>query len=141
MLLLNILILVNFLIIIPLFIHNKNAPEHSNEQQLNLNQEQILSFKIFADEHHEEILALNKKQEKLIPSYFATLFEQSSASNRDSLATEIQSIESQKLKVTYEHFEDIKSILNPEQEKDFPEFVEGSLLRIMGKNHRPLKRK
>lgn len=141
LLILNVLVLFNFLVIIPLYLHPKNPPKVNTEKLLKLNQEQTASFEKFANLHHQQIMRLNDDQKSLIPIYFSTLYQPNSPTNRDSLASRIQSIESQKLEVTYKHFEDIKSILNPDQIKDFPQLVESSLFRVLAKNQAPKGRK
>lgn len=141
LLILNVLVILNFLVIMPMFIHGKKAPRPHTESILDLDQEQTAKFKEFAKEHHNEIKSLNTDHKAILPSYFASLVEEPSGIDRDSLVANLQHIERQKLEVTYKHFQDIKSILTQEQLDAFPEFVEQSIFRVLGNKNGKKRRK
>lgn len=120
----------------PMFVHGKKAPRPQTESILDLDQEQTAKFKELAKAHHNEIKSLNLEHRLFMSTYFASLGEQTSEFERDSLVANLQHVERQKLEVTYKHFEDIKSILTKQQLEDFPIFVEQSLFRVLGRTNR-----
>ena len=96
-------------------------PSHPNEdrfrqtvkEELNLNSSQEKLFLKSAEKHSEQINALNNQQKELWIAYFNTLKTTSTSTKKDSISLELQQIELQKVKLTYLHFEEVKSFLNP----------------------------
>ncbi len=81
---------------------------------LHLNSEQKDKFKKYADTHHEKMDAIQQKQRVLTEKYFNN--------PTDSLKQEIKVLELEKISLTNAHFQDIKSILEPNQLSYFDDF-------------------
>lgn len=116
-------------------------PSHPNEDrfrktvkvELNLNSSQEKLFLKSAEKHSERITALNNQQKKLWIAYFNTLKTPAPSAKKDSISMDLQRIELQKIKVTYQHFEEVKSFLNPSQMDGFEIFIDRLLERITKK--------
>lgn len=93
-------------------------------------EEQEVSFKLFADKHHKKMQAIREEQNKLVPRYFEDLVQNVSDSKKEETLIKFKELEQEKLEVTYQHFEEIKGMLNKEQEPHFQEFMHRVLKRI-----------
>ena len=113
--------------------HKKHRPKKVRATEImNLDKGQNEKFFKLADTHMTEMKALEKSQRELLATYFENIMQRSdNTKNQDSLLQKVQIIEKEKVKSTYQHFEDIKSILRPEQLDDFKKFVEQALGRIL----------
>lgn len=145
LILLNIAMIVFFIFTKPK--HEPRPPRESNDFQaeieriLDLSSQQRSEFKGLADDHNLKIKSINEQQQKLLPSYFETLTRPSDQTNKDSILSRYQQLERQKLEVTYQHFQDIKSMLNDEQIPQFKEFMKILIDRITGSgNSKPTPR-
>ena len=103
-----------------------------------LDKQQDKSFLSLAKQHKEEMIDLNRQQRALLLPYFNRIIDPSIKINSDSLLTQVQALEQKKIESTYLHFQDIKTILRPEQYPDFEKFVEQAIGRILlGQEKRP----
>lgn len=117
-------------------------PSHPNEdrfrktvkEKLNLNSSQEKLFLKSAEKHTERITALNNQQKELWIAYFNTLKTPAPSAKKDSISMDLQRIELQKIKVTYQHFEEVKSFLKPSQMDGFEIFLDRLLERITKKD-------
>lgn len=103
------------------------------KEELNLNSSQEKLFLKSAEKHEESISTLNNQQKELWIAYFNTLKTTANYKEKDSILTELQQIELQKIKVTYQHFEEVKSFLNQNQMEGFEIFLDRILERITKK--------
>lgn len=90
---------------------------------LNLSEIQREQFYKLSEKHAAEIEALNKKEKTLTTEYF---------DNPTELGLQaILKIQSQKIKVTQEHFNEIKSIITKSQKSDFEKFKKEAIQHII----------
>ncbi len=107
----------------------KPKPLHKSEFRdiaatiLMLNETQKSKLYNFAETHNSKIQGLLKKQNQLLPQYFDT--------PNDSLLQLITKIETEKIKITKQHFSNIKSLLNKEQLLNFEKYKKEALLNIL----------
>lgn len=141
LLLLNMGLLVFFLLTKPRPPHP--PPPHQFQAEvielLELNEQQISTFKKLAEEHGQKLTSINEQQQKRLPSYFNSLITSSNPINNDSILVELQRLEREKIEVTYQHFQDIKSMLNKNQLPHFENLMERFIDRLLLKKSPPTK--
>ncbi len=98
---------------------------------LRLNKEQANSFSELAEKHKKDMDIINKNEGTLISEYFEALNNNFSDTHSDSLLMLINDANTEKLTVTFKHFEDIKELLRPEQKPDFKRFMDRALNNIL----------
>jgi len=117
-------------------------PKHPNninfnkavKQEMNLNEEQEKLFLVSADKHKEQMAIISDRQKVLWQSYFTTLSSSDPLIKNDSIISELQNLETQKIAVTTTHFMEIKSFLKPDQYKGFAVFQQRLLERNFKKD-------
>ncbi len=91
---------------------------------LSLDEDQQAKFEILKEEHRNQIKDLNSKANEMLQSYFMLLeSSEIDLTQKDSLESEFTLIEREKMKATFDHFQKLKSICNPAQQKEFDEFL------------------
>lgn len=123
LLLLNLLQLAGFL-----FLPKPPKPKKGNFKQeainiLRLTPQQEQAFFKSAEKHHTAMTDLVKKQKELTAEYFKNPSE--------LLLTEINQIETQKIKITETNFNEIEHFLQPNQKEKFKQFKEKALKIIL----------
>ncbi len=98
---------------------------------LNLNEDQQAEFLKLAQGHHQEMRKLEQIQKELVRSYFDGIANPDKETERQQLDTENQKLEAQKLKLTYLHFLQVKSLLTESQLPQFEKFVQKAIGRVM----------
>ena len=106
-----------------------NAPQRAIDT-IGLDAEQHDRFITYAQAHQAEMRDYNARQNKLLEAYFRQLTTPSAA-NPGPPPAAIQDIEQQKIVSTYQHFLEVKALLRPEQEEQFPAFVDAVLQQIL----------
>lgn len=99
---------------------------------LHLNAEQRKAFRFSADSHHRKMQALSLRQKELLAHYFQQIVDSSQTDNA-LLLQKAEQLEREKIEITYQHFEEVKSILKPEQLPYFKEFMQ-AVLDVMSTN-------
>ena len=85
-------------------------------KKLNLDKEQQETYFELAKIHYELIAQIGQKQKPLIRDYFSALkHDEQNLDVQDSLLSQINQFDRDKLVLTYTHFEDLKKVCNPEQ--------------------------
>lgn len=122
---LNIVVLAFFLLIKPRPQHHPPPKKFQSEvvKILRLNEQQATTFSALADEHNLQLNAIKERQAKLLLPYFERLVDTSKRVDTDSILNQFQQAEKEKIEVTYQHFQEIKKILNKEQLPDFEIFM------------------
>lgn len=117
LLFLNLAVLVFFILTRPRHHHHPSTKDFRSEviNILNLNDQQQSAFRKLAHEHNQSMIMLKEQQQDLLPPYFANLAEPSESIDPDKILTKFQQLEREKIEVTYQHFQDIKNLLNQEQ--------------------------
>ncbi len=92
-------------------------------ETLHLDEEQAKLFAKSAAKHRDEINKLNRKEKRMVAHYF----QEPSSSGLEA----IEAIQSEKIKVTQNHFEEIESMLNEQQLPDFETFKNEAIKRIL----------
>jgi hypothetical protein len=93
-------------------------------------EEQDERFLNFARAHQNKMIDYNARQTKLLRDYFRQLTT-SGAESPTPPAPEILEIERRKIESTYAHFLEVRSLLTPEQERQYPTFVDTVLARVL----------
>ncbi len=109
--------------------HADDAPQRAIDT-IGLDAEQHERFITYADAHQDQMREYNARQNELLEAYFRRLTTPSAADAGPPPAA-VQDIERQKIVSTYEHFLEVKALLRPEQEEQFPAFVDAVLQQIL----------
>jgi len=118
---LNMVVLAFFLLTKPRHPHHSSPKKFQSEvvKTLNLSSQQEVGFKKLAREHHQKMKSMNEQQQKLLLPYFENLIEPSESIEIDSLLNQSQQLEREKIELTHQHFQDLKQLLNKEQQPLF----------------------
>lgn len=130
---LNIVVLAFFLLTKPRPQHHPPPGKFQAEvvKMLRLNKQQATTFSALAEEHNLQMSAINDLQSKLLLPYFERLADTSKRIDADSILNQFQQAEKEKIEVTYQHFQEIKKILNKEQLLDFEIFIKRATDRML----------
>ncbi|MEO1653482.1 MAG: periplasmic heavy metal sensor [Bacteroidota bacterium] len=95
-------------------------------RELKLDRQQRAQFHLLAKEHHQSMKELRREIRSQLQDYFAGLKE-NEVDKRAEALEKIKKLETERLAITYAHFEDIKSLCRPEQLEGFPRIVDQAL--------------
>jgi hypothetical protein len=98
---------------------------------LKLDESQHAIFLKSVQAHRDLIQKTDKKQRDLLKPYFHQLIDPEQVVDVDSTLHKIQQLERNKIESTYQHFQEIKSILTPDQQADFEVFMKDALKMIL----------
>jgi hypothetical protein len=98
-------------------------------EKLDLNEEQKKKYFELALDHSKKVAKLEVEQKKMVKDYFDNLKTNDSAGEKEVLA-QIESLEGDKITVTYQHFKDLKSLCNESQLAHFDEII-ADVLRVL----------
>ncbi|KAA3641623.1 MAG: hypothetical protein DWQ02_00200 [Bacteroidetes bacterium] len=110
-----------------------HAMDHRVVNLLNLNDEQVAVFRDLARAHSQEMRKINEAQRQALEPYFANLVHTDPEVSADEQLENILQLERRKIEVTYQHFEEVKAILEPSQLSHYDRFVDESLKMILGR--------
>ncbi len=134
LLLINIGLICFFFFSKPNHHHKNRRPNFLNKafEILELDDQQKNQFEKLAEQHHQEILKIERTQKQKLAEYFEPL-KRDTAHNLLLQKQNIKALESQKIEVTYKHFLEVKKLLRDDQLDNFElfidEFVQILLLR------------
>jgi len=114
----------------------KGAPQLRAIETLGLDEAQHDIFLASAKRHQTQMISISEQQKELLMPYFNSIVDTTLIVNTDSILKEVEQLERSKVAQTYQHFSEIKSILNADQIDDF----EGFMDRILAKSHRRIRR-
>ncbi len=103
--------------------------------KLELSKDQMARYQSMAKQHGEQMRILQGDHSRLMKDYIETLDIHSTASV-EQIRSEILKIESAKLQYTYEHFEELKSILNEQQKSRFGLIIKDITIILIGEEKR-----
>lgn len=133
------LILINLVILSVFFVGLKPLSHGGPNRHLGKNPHDLLQlsesqkseFYILAEAHIEKVKDIDREQKRALEKYFKQLTLQSQA-NEDSILTEVNKLESQKIRSTYEHLEEVKALLKDDQSIHFEKFIQHVLADVLG---------
>ena len=99
-------------------------------RSLNLNGQQVNKFNELKDQHHSEMIALDEQMKQPFTEYFSLLNTDGTPSKKDSLENALADLYKHKLRATFEHFEQVKGLCSPDQQKGFKKIVP-SLMQVI----------
>jgi hypothetical protein len=126
-------ILIAFLLLGPRFFHSfqRNPFQSKAIAILHLSSEQAQEFEQLAMAHNEEVRNIAKEQANHLKSYFEKLTIESPMADSIRYEAISHDLEYKKIKATYDHFLEVKSLLRPEQLPYFNAFINEALQSIM----------
>jgi periplasmic protein CpxP/Spy len=113
--------------------HRPPRPDGIIIDRLQLDEQQKEQFFASRNEHHEHMVVIQRESSTLHKDLFA-LLQQPVVDTvlKDSILTRIQALNLRKEEVTFHHFQQLRSMLRPEQVGRFDELVEDISQQIMG---------
>lgn len=130
------LLLLNICLITLFFFFSPPLPKgpprlEDTAQELNLSNEQEQAFILLVNEHLQQMQKVHLQEHDLVMRYFSPLVSQNKLSDQQTIIQDIESLQSQKIIVTYEHFEKVEALLNEEQKKSFKRWLAHTLKAIL----------
>lgn len=123
------LLLLNFGLVIFFFI---SAPKDSRDphqdrgmpphEYFEMSAEQQEAFMKMLDMHHKDMDRLHDLQADAVRPFLIGVVDRSSAVSLDSVMVDVATLQREKLTLLYDHFEDLKESLTPEQKLKFESF-------------------
>ena len=98
---------------------------------LQLDEQQKPQFIALTKKHNRQMRSIDEQQKEILRLYFSKLLEKSDTTNPDTLINKVNMLEKEKIEVTYQHFEEVKAILNEYQYSDYKEFVNKALEKLL----------
>lgn len=102
-------------------------PKHIRKQVkeiLNLNPQQKAAFEGLVEDHKAAMLDIQNAQEQQFQAYFYTLRNSVGAAPAVEHLDSLQHLERKKIETTYEHFVEVRALLDDKQKADYPKFVQ-----------------
>lgn len=90
---------------------------------LQLSEDQTQQFNVMKREHHQEMIRVDKEMRSTYEKYFYLLSDTANIKERDSLENVLGKKQKEKIQITYEHFNELKSLCSSEQKEKFKELV------------------
>jgi periplasmic protein CpxP/Spy len=119
----------------PMHGHHRMGPPPPDRmiiERLDLNDKQIDQFDELKHEHHSEMVAIQRQSAQLHKDLFLLLKTKDvDTIHRDSILRQLQVLDTRKELATFDHFQKLRSILVPEQQANFDEFVEELSRRLL----------
>ncbi len=107
--------------------------------QLGLSDEQKATFEQMVKNHRLRIRDIELQERALIGTYFKNLTVEEPISS-DSVLAEINTLKKQRIQITYQHLEDLKSLCNEEQLEKFDTVLQRIIPMLTGSPGRRIKR-
>lgn len=96
----------------------KHGPAQLIIQELELDEQQQKTFDTMREQHHSNMVSLDKQMEVTAKRYLSHV-SLSNSTKTDSLQQAIGKLEMQRASVTYQHFKDLRAICKPAQQEKF----------------------
>ncbi len=106
--------------------------------ELGLDKSQQKKYNSMAQNHHREMMNIENQEKKLLKEYFSLLSNDESLTEKEAMMDKIKELEARKLTVTYDHFDDLKKLLNPNQMTRFNIIIEDITSVFLNKNENTL---
>ncbi|WP_339756299.1 hypothetical protein [Algoriphagus aquimarinus] len=130
-----VMILINGVLIFMMLRGPKMPPPRQNglmeviSKKLDLDSNQKAEYFELAKDHSRSVADVEAKQKRLMKNYFEFL-DKADATGQAEILEQIEELEGEKISVTYQHFEDLKSICSKDQLAHFEEIIE-DVLRVI----------
>ena len=102
---------------------NKHHFRNEAIELLKLSSEQETAFIEAAEMHNTAMDKLGQQGNSLLKSYFEPLLGKTNQVGKDSLMTAILDLEKAKIEGTFQHFSEVKDLLDDDQGADFDKFM------------------
>jgi periplasmic protein CpxP/Spy len=103
-------------------------------KSLKLEEHQADNFKRLATEHHQKMEKISRQQQQLLIPYFKSLSYDDLKIDKTSILDSVEVLEREKITITQQHLQEIKSSLSAEQIPLFKEFIDRFIENILGNN-------
>ncbi|WP_304236658.1 Spy/CpxP family protein refolding chaperone [Jiulongibacter sediminis] len=117
------LLLVNLVLLVTVFLQkgSDTRPEPSPflEEALGFNPQQTQEFHALRNEHHQQMMEKNKEIKKLKDQFFDGLKGDVSKTETEMINKRIGELVAEIDMITYEHFQEVRALCTPEQQKEF----------------------
>ncbi len=122
------LLVVNLLLVIALFMRkphpNPEGPKKLIIEKLRFDDVQIKAYDQMVEWHRSEIRKSDEQILKLKNTLYSHLNEEVDQHTKDSLIAAIANVQTYIERTHYKHFEDIKQLCKPNQQKDFEKLTQ-----------------
>jgi periplasmic protein CpxP/Spy len=110
-----------------------DGPDHLIFEKLKLDNKQKGQFEILKHEHHSQMLIIQEESSKLHQQLFDLLKKEPvDTSLRNNVIRKLAQNNYQKELVTFQHFQKLRGILNPDQIDNFDDFVQDLSRHLLG---------
>lgn len=93
-------------------------------EALSLDEEQQAKFEVLKEDHRGKMRELNSGTDEMLQAYFMLLESgEIDSTQKDSLESEFAALEKEKINVTFDHFQKLKTLCNPDQQEEFDAFL------------------
>lgn len=117
-------------------LHKNGRGAKHMERPLEILQLDAAQHKIFdasAKAHHQAVREIGKQQRVLLQGYFESIVDTTKLVRQGEILAQVQHLERQKIEITYQHFEEVKTILNDTQKAHFAPFLKRVLTKVLFK--------
>lgn len=107
-------------------------------EKLHLNTEQQAKFEQLKKAHHDQMEQSSRDYRDALANYFALLKNDSfTQARRDSLQTKLTEIQKNRVDVTFQHFNDLKTLAGAENKGNFEALLPDLMQVILPRRDRP----
>lgn len=117
--------------------HDNGMPPH---EYFDMSPEQHEAFMKMLDLHHRDMDRLHDLQANAVRPFLIGVVDRTNAASLDSVLVDVAILQREKLTLLYDHFDELKQSLTPEQQSKFESFFLETLDR-MDKPRKKRKRK
>lgn len=90
---------------------------------LQLTEGQTRQFNLLKRAHHQEMIRIDREMRSTYEKYFLLLSDTGNIKEKDSLENVLGKKQKEKIQITYQHFNELKSLCSSEQKEKFKELV------------------
>lgn len=132
LLLINISMVAFFLLTKPdRLLHRGENLKRQVSRDLKLDKNQRSAFLQSAKEHSQKMDSIKRQQKELLHTYFRSIIDTSQISESEIKLAKALELEQNKIEFTYQHFQEVRSLLRKDQYPDFEVFMERAMARLL----------
>jgi len=102
-------------------------------EALELDRDQQEQFEQLKTQHHDRMMKINDESNQLLKNYFSLLHD-SQNDKKDSIEIQLASLEQERVRVTFDHFNDLKKLCREDQKQKFDDFLPTLIDFILPRN-------